>query len=153
VLLCWQFCANHATSTALHMQIETPFSVYTCAGLTWTKAALESENNSHESKIVSNHEFHLDTETSKYSYYNITINHLPTVWWLLTNPFLWWLMDILWLWCNHSNVIVYNYYYEYAACIGWRLFNAANSSEVSLYLSSIAAPQIGVHSPVPDRKM
>jgi len=41
VLLYRKFCANHATSTALHMQIETPFSVHNCAGVIWTNVALD----------------------------------------------------------------------------------------------------------------
>ena len=38
---CRKLFVNHTTFTALHVQIETPFSVYNCAGLTRTKAALD----------------------------------------------------------------------------------------------------------------
>jgi len=82
---------------------------------TWTKRAPRKWIQFTWKRNDSNHEFHLDTETvdsqlfsSKYSYdnkKNKKINHQPTDWWLLTNPFLWWLMDILWLWCNHNNVM------------------------------------------------
>ena len=37
-----KICANHATATAPHMQVETPFSVHNCAGLIWTKTALDN---------------------------------------------------------------------------------------------------------------
>jgi len=68
----------------------------------------------------SNHEFHLDTETvdnqlvsSKYSYYKSNfkkINHQPTGWWLLTNPFLWWLGTF----CDYGVTITMlcNYYHR-----------------------------------------
>ena len=96
VLLCRIFCANN------------------CANSTWTKTALRSEYNSHESEMF--HEFHLDTETSRLLIANwfhqniltikhIKISHQPTDWWLLTNPFLWYSTEILWLWCNHSSVM------------------------------------------------
>jgi len=42
VLLCRKFCVDHATSTALHMQIETPFTVHNCAGVITTKAAVDT---------------------------------------------------------------------------------------------------------------
>jgi len=42
VLLWRKFCANHATSTALHMHCGWLSSIHNCAGLIWTKAALDS---------------------------------------------------------------------------------------------------------------
>jgi len=39
-------------STALHMKMETQFSVHNCTCPTWKKATLESEHNSHENKMV-----------------------------------------------------------------------------------------------------
>ena len=52
VLLCRIFSANHATSTALHMWNETPFSVHNCAAPHERKQLHESEYNSHESETV-----------------------------------------------------------------------------------------------------
>jgi len=46
--------------------------------------------------------------------------------WLLTSVFVM-LMDILWLWCSLTIAMLWNYYYECAAWIGWGLFNAVCS--------------------------
>jgi len=64
VLLCLIFCANHATSTALRMQNETPFSVHNCAYPTSTKTAPWKWMQFTWKRNGSNHKFHLDTETS-----------------------------------------------------------------------------------------
>ena len=81
----------------------------------------------------SNHDFHLDTKTSSLLIANrfhqnilstkcIKMNHLPTVWWLLTNRF----CGSLWTFCDCGVTITMlcNYYHECAAWIGWGLFNA-----------------------------
>jgi len=59
VLLCPIFCANHATSTALHMWNETPFSVRNCADPTWTKTAPRKWIHFTWKRNYSNHKFHL----------------------------------------------------------------------------------------------
>jgi len=84
------------------------------------------------------------------------MNHPPTVWWLLTNPFLWQPMDILWLWYNHNDVMQL----LLRVCSVDRIGTIQCSMQLTAarlrhhwYLSSIAAPQIGVHRRVPDSKM
>jgi len=52
VLLCRIFCANHATSTAIHMGNETPFPVHSFVNPHERKQLYESEYNSHESDMV-----------------------------------------------------------------------------------------------------
>jgi len=65
ILLCRIFCVNHATSTALHMWNETRFSVYNCGEPTWAKTAPRKWIQFKWKRNSSNHEFHLDTESSR----------------------------------------------------------------------------------------
>jgi len=64
-LLCRILCGNHATSTALHMWNKTPFSAHNFARPTWTKTAQRKWIQFTWNRNSSNHEFHLDTETSR----------------------------------------------------------------------------------------
>ena len=73
------------------------------------------------------------------------MHHPPTVWWLLTNAFLWQLLDILWLWCNHNNVMqlllrVCNV--DRVRTIQCSMQLTAARFRHQWHLSTIAAPQI-----------
>ena len=107
VLLCRIFCANHATSTAIHMENETPFPVHSCVNPHEWKQLYESEYNSHKSEIVPTTNSIFDTEPSTLLIANwfhqnilttkhIKINRLPTDWWLVTIRF----CGSLWRFCD-----------------------------------------------------
>ena len=139
VLLCRIFCANYATSTAIHMENETPFPVHSCVNPTWTKTALRKWIQFAWKRNCSNHKFHLDTETSRLLIANwfhqdilttkhTKISHLPTDWRLLTIRF----CGSLWRFCDCGvtiTVLLCNYVLLRVQCpsavwIGWGLFNA-----------------------------